>query len=115
MAKYILLLHENPSHFAHFTPAAVQAMIERYSAWGKKVHEAGRMHQGIKLGDTGGWHMRSADGAVSVTDGPYAEAKDVIGGLYMIEAESVEEAHEIASGCPHVERGWIEIRTVDIA
>ncbi len=115
MAKYILLLHENPAQFAGVTPAQMQAMIERYSAWREKVHAAGHMHQGIKLGDNGGWHMHRSETGVAVTDGPYAEAKDVIGGLYMIEADNEEQAQEIASGCPHVEQGWIEIRTVDIA
>jgi hypothetical protein len=115
MAKYILLLHENPASFAGVTPAQMQAIIERYSDWGQKLRESGHMHQGVKLGDNGGWHMRRGERGVTVTDGPYAEAKDVIGGLYMIEAENEAEAQQIASGCPHVEQGWIEIRTVDIA
>lgn len=115
MAKYILLLHENPADYAGVTPDQMQAIIERYSAWGKQVRASGHMHQGIKLGDNGGWHMRRAVTGVAVTDGPYAEAKDVIGGLYLIEAESVDEAQQIASSCPHMEQGWIEIRTVDIA
>lgn len=46
MAKYILLLHENPAQFAGITPAEMQAMIERYSAWGEKARAAGHLHQG---------------------------------------------------------------------
>ncbi len=115
MAKYILLLHENPADFAGVTPAEMQSLIERYSAWREKVHAAGHMHQGVKLADDGGWHLRRSGNGVSVTDGPYTEAKDVIGGLFIIEAESPAEAQDIASGCPHVEHGWIEIRAVDIA
>ena len=48
------------------------------------------------------------------TDGPYAEAHDVIGGLFIVKAESDAMAEELAQSCPHL-RGsqWIEIRRVD--
>ena len=58
MAKYILLLHENPANYTDLGPADMQAMIERYSTWGRSIAEAGKMHSGMKLGDNGGWHMR---------------------------------------------------------
>ena len=114
MAKYILLLHENPANYTDLGPADMQAMIERYSAWGRSIAEAGKMHSGMKLGDNGGWHMRRGGSGIAVTDGPYAEAKDVVGGFYVIEAADEAEAQSIAGGCPHLERGWIEIRPIDI-
>lgn len=114
MAKYILLLHENPADFANVTPAEMQAMIERYSAWATAVRESGRVQQGMKLQDNGGWHLRPSAAGTAVTDGPYAEAKDVIGGFYVVEAANDAEAQAIARGCPHLDMGWIEIRTVEI-
>ena len=66
----------------------------------------------------GGQHTfndgRRGAGGVTITDGPYAEAKDIVGGYYVIEATDASEAQAIAEGCPHVENGWIEIRTVEI-
>ena len=114
MAKYILLLHATPANYTDLGPADMQAMIERYSAWGRSIAEAGKMHSGMKLGDNGGWHMRRGGSGIAVTDGPYAEAKDVVGGFYVIEAADDAEAQSIAGGCPHLERGWIEIRPIDI-
>jgi hypothetical protein len=114
MTKYILLLHENPSDFANVTPAEMQAMIERYTAWATAVRASGKVQQGMKLEDNGGWHMRSSAAGAAVTDGPYAEAKDVVGGFYVIEASSDAEAQEIAASCPHLDAGWVELRRVEI-
>jgi hypothetical protein len=114
MAKYLLLLHESPATGAPLTPADIQEMIESYSEWAKKLRASGNMHLGMKLGDNGGFHLRNEQGAVRVTDGPYAEAKDVVGGFYVIEAANDAEAQALASGCPHVHVGWIEIRNVEI-
>lgn len=114
MAKYILLLHENPADFADLSPDEMQRIIEKYSAWGRALGEAGKMHSGMKLGDNGGWHLRKHSEVVTVTDGPYAEAKDVVGGFYVVEAADDAEAQAIAASCPHASRGWIEIRYVEI-
>jgi hypothetical protein len=49
-----------------------------------------------------------------VTDGPYSEAAEVLGGYFAIEAASYDEAVEIARTCPHLTGGqWIEVRQVD--
>jgi hypothetical protein len=49
------------------------------------------------------------------TDGPYAEAKDVIGGFFMVSAADREAARRIADTCPHLDLpgNWIELREVD--
>ena len=57
--------------------------------------------------------MRGAGGATKVTDGPYAEAREVIGGLFIVEANSYEEVVELSKDCPHLDFGSIEIREVD--
>lgn len=48
-----------------------------------------------------------------VTDGPYSESKEVIGGYYTIEADDYEHAVETAKECPHVDFGTIEIRAIE--
>ena len=114
MAKFALLLHEDPQVFQSLTPEQMQSMFERYRAWGQKVREAGQMVGGHKLKDEGGRHMRrNGDGGVHATDGPYTEAKEVLGGLYVIQAGDYREAEEIAQGCPHLDNGWIELRQID--
>lgn len=54
--------------------------------------------------------VRRRDGRVLVTDGPFAETKEAIGGFDLIEADSLEEAVEIAGGHPVAEFGTIEVR-----
>lgn len=113
MPKYLLLLHETPGDFAHLSPEEMQAIVRKYSAWMAGVDAGGRMVGGEKLTDDGGIHLRVAGGRLAVHDGPYTEAKEVLGGYFLITAESREHAVEIAGGCPHLEYGWIEIREID--
>ena len=86
MAQFILMLHENPAMFAELTPEEMQQLVARYGAWGKALAEKGHYVGGHKLTDEGGRQMRKANGALGVTDGPYSEVKEVIGGLFIVEA-----------------------------
>jgi hypothetical protein len=58
--------------------------------------------------------MRAGAGQVRVTDGPFSEAKEVLGGYFLITAASYDEAVRRAGDCPHLEYGGtIEVRQVD--
>lgn len=114
MAQYMLLLHEDPSGFAQATPEEIQSVIGEYVAWREKLASEKRLVGGEKLKDEGGRHLVMRDSAVVVTDGPFAEAKEVLGGFFMIEASSYDQAVEIAKTCPHLKyHGRIELREVD--
>ena len=54
------------------------------------------------------------DGGVAVTDGPYVESREVIGGYYLIEADDYETAAKLVEDCPHLDFGSIEIRRVEM-
>ena len=56
--------------------------------------------------------VRSVDGKPTVIDGPYIETKDVIGGYFVVEADSVEEATELGRTCPAAAYGGVEIRAI---
>ncbi len=56
--------------------------------------------------------VRLSAGAITITDGPFAEAKEVVGGFNLIEADSLEEAERIAAGFPWTRTGSIEVRPV---
>jgi hypothetical protein len=115
MPKYMLLLHDNPNAFANVSPEAMQRVVEKYIAWGKKLREAGVMRAGDKLTDEPGRVMRRKDGHVHVTDGPYSESKELLGGYYMIEADTYDKAVELARDCPQLEfGGTIEVRQVEV-
>lgn len=111
MHQYLLLLHETPGDFSGLSPAQMAEEIERYRAWSAGLAARGLLASGEKLADDGGRHLRAGGLAI---DGPYAEAKDVIGGFFMIKCENDAQAEQIAAGCPHLRgRNWIEVRRVD--
>ena len=115
MPKFMLLLHDDPTAFAGVGPEQMQKVVEKYIAWGTRLREAGLMHAGEKLTDEPGKVLRSKDGQVRVTDGPYSETKEVLGGYYIIEAASYEQAIARSRDCPHLEYGGtMEVRQVDM-
>ena len=67
-------------------------MAKRYMAWADALRQKGSMVGGEKLAAGGVRHIRVKDGKPVASDGPYAEAKDVIGGYFIIEAKDLAEA-----------------------
>jgi hypothetical protein len=111
MPKFVLLLHDT-GFDPNLSPDEMQAIIQRYVAWRAKVQKNGRQMSGHKLHDGQGRVVRGAGGSMRVTDGPYAEGREVIGGLFVIEATNYDEVVELTRDCPHLEFGSIEIREV---
>ena len=115
MAQYTLMLREDGTAFANLSPAEFQAIIARYGAWRDELQRNGKFAGGHKLRDGQGRTMRrNGGGKVVVTDGPFTEGKEVIGGLFVIEAASYDDAVAIAHGCPHLDFGSIEVREVEV-
>lgn len=91
------------------SPTESQAHVEKYMAWSKKLADEGRLEAADGLTD----EIRTLKGGADtvVTDGPYTEAKEVIGGFYVFQANSFDEAEAIAKECPGLEYGQtIELR-----
>jgi hypothetical protein len=114
MSGYLLLLHENPAAFAEVSPEEMQSIIQKYTEWKNRMQAAGVLTRGEKLQDGTGRVLRQIAGQTSVTDGPYTESKEVIGGLFEIKADNYDAAVAAASDCPHLEYGTIEIREIEI-
>ena len=113
MPQYTLILHDAGAMPADISPEEIQGIIQRYIDWRNKAASNGRRVEGHKLRDGEGRLLRGKLGAPTVTDGPYVEAKEVIGGLFIVEARDYDEAVKLASDCPHLEFGTIEIREVE--
>lgn len=109
MPKFALFLRDdgrwNPQAMS---PDEMQAIIQRYGQWRAKVQPA----LGHKLRDGEGRVMRKDSGSLKVSDGPFAEAREVMGGLFVIEAADYAAAVEIARDCPHLDYGTIEVREI---
>lgn len=114
MPKFMLLLHDDPLGFMSLSPEEMQKAIEKYIAWGDRLRAEGVILDGHKLSDQPGKVVRRAGGRVRATDGPHTESKEVLGGYYVIEAASYDDAVRRASDCPHLDFGSIEIREIDI-
>ncbi len=114
MAQFMLLLHENPASFADVTPEQMEQVIGEYVAWRVALEKQGRFAGGEKLRDEGGRHLTGSGADFKVVDGPFAEAAEVIGGYFTVQAKDYDEAIEIAKGCPHLKYGGrIELRQVE--
>lgn len=114
MNTYLLLLHETPADSMNISPAQMQEIIQCHQAWAHGLAAQGLLAGGEKLSDDGGRHLRLQGGSPVVSDGPYAEAHDVIGGFYLIKADDDAAAEALARACPHLEgRQWIELRRID--
>src|SRR5215471_3016482 len=116
MAQYMLLLHQVPNYNMDLPREKMLEMTKRYMAWAEGLRQKGRLAGGEKLAAGGVRHIKTQSGQLVVSDGPYAEAKDVIGGYFIIEAKDAAEAETIAKDCPHLSlapNNWLEIRPID--
>jgi hypothetical protein len=93
------------------SPDAAQKVMQKWVEWMKDLGARGHLKDGGHPLEPGaGKVVRAGKG---VTDGPFAEAKDVVGGYTLVEAKDLAQAAELAQGCPILERGGIvEVRAI---
>ena len=112
MPKYLILPMEKPDTFEDLSPQAMQRVVQRYGKWTQALSRKKRLVAGNKLHATGRV-MRGNGTKVTVTDGPHTESKELIGGFWIIEASSYDEAQRLCDDCPHLEYGTLVIREVE--
>jgi hypothetical protein len=110
--RYLLLIYEEPPA----TPPTDEewaAIMPAYNAFGAWVAERGWMQGGEALQDVSTATTVSVrDGRRIVTDGPFAETKEHLGGYYLIDAPSLDDAIEAAARIPGATSGKVEIRPI---
>jgi hypothetical protein len=116
MAQFMLVLHYEPKAMRRdISPAQMQSVIEEYRAWANKMAAAGRLKGGQKLKDEGGKQVSIESGKMRVVDGPYAEAREVISGYFIIEADDYAQAVELVRDHPHLKYSRsLDIREIDV-
>ena len=94
------------------SPEQAQQTMKRWQAWFKDLTDKGQLKNlGQPLEDAG--KVVGGRSKATITDGPYMETKDVIGGFSLIEARDLDQAAKIAAGCPIIETGGsVEVRPV---
>ena len=109
MKKFMLLIR-GEERFAALSPAEMQATVQAYSDWAKKLKAEGRIVDAEGLQGSGRV-LTGQDGVV--TDGPFPETKEMVGGYYIYTADSLDHAVEIGRACPALTYGGsIEIRPI---
>lgn len=117
--KYLGLAYFNPEQFAAMAPDDVQKLVSQCPPLDERMRATGQMLVSASLGDLDRWKtLRPHGGKTLVSDGPYTEAKEVVGGLFIIEADNPDEALRIASMHPAAqlgeEGGWaVELIPLD--
>jgi hypothetical protein len=108
MSEYVFLYRGGSREGS---PAEMQQTMQKWMTWLKSLGERGHIKdQGQPLERTGKLVKGKQK---TVTDGPFAEVKDVIGGYTLIEARDLDHAVELSKGCPIFERdGTVEVRPV---
>jgi hypothetical protein len=108
MSKFILLL-KGKSDWAGMSAAEMESAYKDYSSWARKLHEENKLIEADELANTG--KVISGRQEPVISDGPFAESKEAVGGYFLITASSLDEAVEIACACPHLRfGGTVEVR-----
>jgi len=109
--KYICLGYIEPNKFESMSEAERNAMIDECFAYDDELRKNGHFAGGEGLqGPQTAATLRWKDGKVSITDGPYAETKEQIGGILILEARDLNHAIQLMSKHPGVKAGPFEIR-----
>ncbi len=111
--QYMLLINSSEESWNSLTEAEQGEMYAAYGAFTQEIKAKGAFLAGDQLAGAGdATTVRVRGGETLVTDGPFAETKEQLGGYYLIEAESIDEAIEWAAKIPGARYGVIEVRPV---
>ncbi len=111
--QYLLLIYGQEADWAKLTPAQHGAMQQEYGQFTKEITEKGKNLGANRLSPVAtATTVRVTEGKRVVTDGPFAETKEQLGGYYLIDAADLDEAIAIAARIPAARHGSIEMRPI---
>ncbi|HKE13528.1 MAG TPA: YciI family protein [Kofleriaceae bacterium] len=113
MPKFMLICGGVDLDKRSASPGRRPEILESYMAWVQKLTEAGHFVGSYKLFDQTGARLTVRGG--QVVDGPFVETKEAIGGVFVVEAASLEQATDLARDCPvlTLQNGYLEVRAVE--
>ena len=111
--KYILLVHHSEQVLGKLSETELQQMREESVQLANQINESGQYLDAAPLHPTAtATSVRVRDGKRFVTDGPFAETREQLGGYFLIDAKNLDEAIDIAARIPMARKGTVEIRPV---
>lgn len=109
MEKFMLIFHGG--QMDNMSPDEMQSHMGKWLAWVDQLSKEGKYLSGEPL--LPGGKLLTGKGGKTVTDGPYTEGKEVVGGYFLIQATDWDEALKIAKDCPDYELdGSVQVRQV---
>ena len=111
--RYLLLICSDEKGQAPPSRAEMETLVQGHGRFAGELRAAGKMVHGERLKpDSDGSRVRVKAGQRQVMDGPFAETKEALGGFYLIDCESKQEAVEWAKKIPRLEGGFVEVRPI---
>ncbi len=109
MNKYMLLFRIDPGYFKTVSPEQMQQTLNKWMDWKNRLEQEGHLDQfGDRLQHSG---KVICGKTKEITDGPFIEVKDAVQGYLVLQTETLEQASELALGCPVLDQGGsVEIR-----
>ena len=104
-----LLLFRGTNWPKDLSPEEIQNAIAKFTSWFERLEGEGKVKSGRPLEH----HGKIVKGRNTVVDGPFSESKEAIAGFFIIQADSLEEAVQIAKDCPSLDNGQtVEVRAI---
>ncbi|HMH13797.1 MAG TPA: YciI family protein [Edaphobacter sp.] len=114
MPQFALLFSAPETWRDNLSPEEIQALIAKYVAWREGLIQRNIFRGSQKLVEGTGRRLRTQNGKVLITEGPFSESQEVLGGFFVIEVPTYEDAVEVARTSPNLVDGQlIEIRQLD--
>jgi hypothetical protein len=111
--RYLLLICSDEKGQAPPSTAEMETLVQGHGRFAGELRAAGKMVHGERLKpDSDGSRVRVKAGQRQVMDGPFTETKEALGGFYLIDCESKQEAVEWAKKIPLLEGGFVEVRPI---
>lgn len=109
--RYALLIYADETEYARMSKEEWDALMAAYAAFGEQYKNAIQGGEALRQIETA-TTIRVRHGKTLTSDGPFAETKEQLGGFYLVECDTLDEAVEIAAHIPDAVRGSIEIRPI---
>jgi hypothetical protein len=111
--RYMLSIYTDETRLAQASPDDIKWVMDAYGEFGREVEEAGVFVTGDGLQPTGtATTVRVRDGETLLTDGPFAETREQLGGFYVLDCQDIDEALRWAAKIPDAVHGSVEVRPV---
>lgn len=111
--KYLMLIYQDEKQFAALTEPERQKLYSEYGQLRQELTAKGQFIGGSQLHPTAtASSVRVRNGKELITDGPFAETHEQLGGYFLIEAKDLDEALGIAARIPSAREGTIEVRPI---